>query len=420
MRVRRVFTRSSHPPLAAGFGLAPMNGMVPASSERPEPPTQLQRTLGVLLRVAFVILLLYFFLVAIQMMGGSIKMMGNDASKGLFSGVDNPFAGLAVGILATVLVQSSSTTTATIVALVGSGSLTVEQAVPMIMGANIGTTVTNTLVSIGHIRKSMSFRRAFAAATVHDFFNLLCVVTLLPLEMATGFLAHGAEWLTAQILGPPGHELHAAGVTYKSPIKVAVKAAYNGAQGLLRDFGFEGTSLAIAVLVIGISLTFACLILITKNMRALVSGPLEHALNRSLGKSGLIGILLGILITAAVQSSSITTSLLVPLCAAGILSLENAFPIMLGANIGTTITAMLASLGTDERGGLTIAFVHLLFNLCGVLIFYPFKRVRQLPLRASRFLADKASVNPIWVLGYVAGVFIAMPLMGWWIFGKLQ
>lgn len=398
-----------------------MNGIAPGTLERPEPPTQMQRTLGVLLRVSLVLILLYCFLVAIQMMGGSIKMMGKDASEGLFAGVNNPFAGLAVGILATVLVQSSSTTTATIVALVGSGSLTVDQAVPMIMGANIGTTVTNTLVSIGHIRKSMSFRRAFAAATVHDFFNLLCVIVLLPLEIATGFLAHSAEWLTSLILGAPGAE-HAAsgGVKYDSPIKVAVKTAFKAVQGLLEDFGFEGTSLAVAILVLGIALTFVCLILITKNMRALVSGPLEHALNRSLGRSGLIGILIGILITAAVQSSSITTSLLVPLCAAGILSLENAFPIMLGANIGTTITAMLASLGTDERGGLTIALVHLLFNLCGVLLFYPVKRLRRIPIHAARWLADKASVNPFWVLGYVAGVFIVMPLLGWWAFSELQ
>ncbi|MCA8978409.1 MAG: Na/Pi symporter [Planctomycetes bacterium] len=398
-----------------------MNGIATAPSERPEPPTQLQRTLGVLLRVALVLLLLYFFLVAIQMMGGSIKMMGKDASEGLFAGVNNPFAGLAVGILATVLVQSSSTTTSTIVALVGGGSLTVEQAVPMIMGANIGTTITNTLVSIGHIRKSMSFRRAFAAATVHDFFNLLCVIVLLPLEIAFGFLAHSAEWLTSLILGAPGAESAAhGGVHYDSPIKVAVKTAFKALQGLLQDFGFEGTSLAVAILVIGIALTFTCLILITKNMRTLVSGPLEHALNRSLGKSGLIGIVIGILVTAAVQSSSITTSLLVPLCAAGILSLENAFPIMLGANIGTTITAMLASLGTDERGGLTIALVHLCFNLCGVLLFYPIKRLRRIPIQAARFLANKASENPFWVLGYVAGVFIVMPLLGWWAFGKLQ
>ena len=396
-----------------------MNRIAPPAHELPELPSPYQRSLAAVLRVAFVLLLLYFFLVAIQMMGGSIKMMGKDASEGLFAGVNNPFAGLAVGILATVLVQSSSTTTATIVALVGSGSLTVAQATPMIMGANIGTTVTNTLVSVGHLRKSQAFRRAFAAATVHDFFNLLCVITLLPLEIMTGFLSKSATWVTTAILGPPGQEAAAGGgLSYKSPIKTAVKAAFKGTQGVLEDFGLSGTGLAVTMLVIGIALTFLCLILITKNMRVLVSGPLEKALNRSLGKSGLFGMLIGILITAAVQSSSITTSLLVPLCAAGILSLENAFPIMLGANIGTTITALLASLGTDQRGGLTIALVHLGFNLSGVLLFYPLKRLRRLPIRASRMLAMRASRNTLWVFGYVFGAFVVLPLFGWWLFGQ--
>ena len=397
-----------------------MNGIASAPLQQPEAQSPMQRTVSVMLRVAFVLVLLYLFLVAIQMMGGSIKMMGKDTSQGLFTGVNNPFAGLAVGILATVLVQSSSTTTSTIVALVGGGSLTVTQAVPMIMGANIGTTVTNTLVSLGHMRKSQAFQRAFSAATVHDFFNLLCVATLLPLEIATGFLSKSAEWLTSLMLGPPGTELTVGGgLSYKSPIKVAVKTAFKAVQGVLEDFGLTGNTLAVAILVIGIALTFLCLILITKNMRALISGPLEKALNRSLGRSGLLGMGLGILITAAVQSSSITTSLLVPLCAAGILSLENAFPIMLGANIGTTVTALLASLGTDERGGLTIALVHLGFNLCGVLLFYPVRRLRMIPIRAARSLARRASRNPVWVLGYVVGVFVVMPIAGWWIFGQL-
>ena len=139
------------------------------------------------------VILLYGFLVAIQMMGGAIKLMGKGASEGLFEGNLNPFAGLAVGVLATVLVQSSSTTTATIVSLVGSGALALKSAVPMIMGANIGTTVTNTLVSIGHVRRGQEFQRAFAAATVHDFFNVLCVALILPLELSTGVLSSSPQ-----------------------------------------------------------------------------------------------------------------------------------------------------------------------------------------------------------------------------------
>lgn len=363
-------------------------------------------------RILLVVLLLAGFLVAIKCMGGAFKLMGQETSGALFEGVANPFTALAVGILATVLVQSSSTTTATIVALVGSGELSVEHAVPMIMGANIGTTITNTLVSVGHVRQSASFRRAFAAATVHDFFNLMCVAVLLPLELATGFLSKTALFLTDHLAGGPGAK-------FDSPVNSGVKVAYKGVLGAFESLGLAGTPLAIAVLVFGIAMTFVCLIYITKNMRALIAGRLEQALNRSLGRSGLLGILVGIVVTFSVQSSSITTSLLVPLCAAGILSLENAFPIMLGANIGTTITALLASSATDSSAGLTIALVHAFFNLLGTALVYPFARIRAIPIALAEKLAEAASKNPLYVVGYVVGVFVLLPLAGMWLFNRL-
>jgi sodium-dependent phosphate cotransporter len=390
----------------------------PAAMASPQPPALAQQGSGprfrpeVFLRVLLVLVLLAGFLVAIKCMGGAFKLMGEETSGALFDGVANPFTALAVGILATVLVQSSSTTTSTIVALVGSGELPVEHAVPMIMGANIGTTITNTLVSVGHVRQSASFRRAFAAATVHDFFNLLCVAVLLPVELATGFLARTALFLTDHLAGGPGAK-------FDSPVNSGVKVAYKGILGALESLGLTGTPLAVAVLVLGIAMTFVCLIYITKNMRALIAGRLEEALNRSLGRSGLLGILVGVFVTFSVQSSSITTSLLVPLCAAGILSLENAFPIMLGANIGTTITALLASSATDSSAGLTIALVHALFNLLGTALVYPFARVRQVPIDLARRLALAASRNPLYVVAYVVGVFVVLPLTGMWLFNRL-
>jgi solute carrier family 34 (sodium-dependent phosphate cotransporter) len=362
-------------------------------------------------RILLVLALLFLFLVAIQMLGSSIKLMGSETAGELVRTFDNPFAALAVGVLATVLVQSSSTTTSTIVGLVGSGSATamsVTAAVPMIMGANIGTTVTNTIVSVGHVRKSAEFKRAFAAATVHDFFNLLCVITMLPLEIATGFLAKSATGLTDSLFG-------AGGGSFSSPVKTSVKAVYKWTLGHLEGFGLEDMALAITVLLLGVALTFVCLIFITKNMRVMISGPLERAMNRALGRSGLIGILVGIAVTVAVQSSSITTSLLVPMCAAGILTLPNAFPIMLGANIGTTVTALLASMATDQNG-LTIAIVHLLFNLLGVLIFYPIKSIRMIPIRLAEGLAERSAGNPFWLIAYMLTVFVGVPLVGYWIF----
>ena len=382
-------------------------------SQATTPAPQQSSSLVTVLRWILVLFLLFGFLIAIKLMGSSIKAFGGSAAGNLFTGVENPFAGLSVGVLATVLVQSSSTTTSTIVGLVGAAkavALPLKSAVPMIMGANIGTTITNTIVSIGHIRQGPEFRRAFAAATVHDFFNLMCVALLLPIELATGVLQKSATSLTGVFMSD------SAGGDFKSPIKTVVKSAAGKFKSLLEWFGLEGNALTIGLLILGISLTFLCLIFITKNMRILISGPLERAMNKTLGKSGMAGIMVGILVTMAVQSSSITTSLLVPMCAAGVLTLENAFPIMLGANIGTTVTAILASQAAETSAGLTIALVHLLFNVAGVLIFYPIPAVRQIPLKLARLLARKAQENTLWVVAYVMGMFVILPLLGYLLF----
>ena len=183
-----------------------------------EAETRPSRELPGWLRGLFVLGLLYLFLVGISLLESGIQGLGTDIQERLFDSVSHPLAGVFVGVLATVVVQSSSVTTAVIVGLVGAGVVDVETAVPMIMGANIGTTVTNTLASLTTIRRIDEFRRSFAAATVHDFFNVIAVAVLLPLELATGFLSGAAEWLSERLVG-------AAGTEWKSPIKELVKEA---------------------------------------------------------------------------------------------------------------------------------------------------------------------------------------------------
>ncbi|MHC4954732.1 MAG: Na/Pi symporter [Planctomycetota bacterium] len=358
-----------------------------------------------LLRIAGVIAFLVVFLVGVKLLGSSFKMVGKDTAHSLFEGLKNPFAGLAVGILATVLVQSSSVTTAVVVGLVGDGSLDVTVAVPVIMGANIGTSVTNTLVSIGHITRSAEFKRAFAGATVHDFFNLITVVVLLPIELATGFLQKAATWLTGLLAGT-------SGVTYKSPIKKFIGAIVGELKDFITGMGLEGWWAASVALVVGLACIIIALYVITKTMRSLLAGRLEHALNRALGRSALLGMGVGVLITVAVQSSSITTSLLIPLIGAGVLRLDVAFPITLGANIGTTVTALLAALAADKTAGLTIALVHLLFNITGILMIYPFPALRRIPLRLAEGLGELAVRNRLYVLAYILTMFVFIPLVG--------
>jgi sodium-dependent phosphate cotransporter len=382
----------------------------------PNPDTPNLSRMAVASRLGYVIVLVYGFLISIRLMGSAIKALGSDTAQELFRGVQNPFAGLAVGTLATVLVQSSSTSTSTIVSLVGQSggtALPLKTAIPMVMGANIGTTITNTIVSMGHLRQGNAFRRAFAAATVHDFFNLMLVMVVLPIELATGILEKTATALSGVISNVGGAEYH-------SPVKAAVKAGAKPIEDLLKGTGLQDIPLAIVLVVVALALIVVCLVQITRNMRSLISGSLERALNRVLGRSGLLGIGIGIVMTIAVQSSSITTSLLVPMCAAGVLTLRNAFPIMLGANIGTTVTALLASLATDNENGLTIALVHTLFNVGGVMIIYPIPVLRGIPIRLARLLSVRAQRNIFWVVGYVGFVFILLPLLGYLVFGSLE
>ncbi|HLU31334.1 MAG TPA: Na/Pi symporter [Acidimicrobiia bacterium] len=358
-------------------------------------------------RTVLVMTLLYGFLVGVKALETGINAFGSDVAEGIFDNVTHPVAGLFAGILATVLVQSSSVSTATIVGLVGSGALPLATAVPMVMGANIGTTVTNTLVSLGHVRQGPEFRRAFAGATVHDFFNLLTVSIALPLELATGFLSRSAETIT-ELLGR-GENL--SGVTVESPIKAAVSWPVDVVEGLL-----EGTSSVLhgfLLLAMGLALIFAALSLITKTMRALMAGRIERSMNRMLDKgAGLGAMLLGIIVTILVQSSSITTSILIPMLAAGILTLGNAYPVTLGANLGTTITALLASVAAVAPEALTIAIVHTLFNLFGILLFYPLPAMRQIPIRLAQRTSEAAQRHRTWVVGYVGGLFVALPLIG--------
>ncbi|MDH3259642.1 MAG: Na/Pi symporter [Acidimicrobiia bacterium] len=368
-----------------------------------------RRNIPVRVRVILVLFLLYLFLVGVKALESGIKSFGADFTDSLFAGVSNPIAGLFVGTLATVLVQSSSVTTATIVGLVGAGTLSVPLAVPMIMGANIGTTVTNTLASLGYLRRSSEFRRAFAGATMHDFFNILAVAVLLPLELATKFLSKSAEALAGLL----GRSTNLDFESPNSPIKAAVSAPVKLLEKLFEGLGAGDTLLGILLLVAGLALIFLALAYITRNMKLVVAGRIERSMNVVLAKGGGVAAMaIGLIMTVAVQSSSITTSVLVPMIAAGVLTLANAYPITLGANVGTTVTALLASLATERPEGLVIALVHTLFNISGILVFYPIPQLRRIPVYLAEKLARVAEVRKSLVIVYVVGAFVLVPLLG--------
>ena len=363
-------------------------------------------------RAGLVLVLLYGFLVGVALLEVGIAELGEDFTSGLLDQVANPVSGLFAGLLFTILVQSSSVSTATIVGLVGAGTIPLDLAVPMIMGANIGTTITNTLAALGNIRRPREFQLGFSAALLHDFFKIMAVAILLPLELATGWLVRSSVWLTGHLRGAEVSEVGS------SPIRTAVKLPVEFLTDLVQRTGLVSVVIAIILLALGLGLIFGALGMLTKNMRQLVAGGLEKAMNTVIGKGGgSLGILVGVLVTIAVQSSSITTAILVPLVASGVLTLRNAYPVTLGANIGTTVTALLASLAVLRPEGLTIALVHTLFNLAAIAIIYPIPAIRELPLKASVWMARIATEHRTLVIVYVLGTFVVVPLLGVFLLG---
>mmetsp|Transcript_24018 Transcript_24018/g.32831 ORF Transcript_24018/g.32831 Transcript_24018/m.32831 type:complete len:573 (-) Transcript_24018:152-1870(-) len=428
-----------------------------------------QRIMWTMLRLFIGVFLLYFFLFFLDLMGTSFKVLGSCEAGEMFDGLENPIAGLMVGILATVCIQSSSTSTSIVVSLVGSGNMEVKTAIPVIMGANIGTSVTNTIVSMFYIAQEEDLERAFSGATVHDCFNILSVFVLLPIEIITGVLRHITEALKPdevddgdkwegplkKLVSPLVSQLIIAnkdvmksiskgettcdavydthgnvddGVTYvKGLIKASCISTYANDVGsrcddvgdryteplfydhdasLDEDMAAAGVCLVISV--IGLC---ACMVFLVRLLNYVTKTSTPAMLKKAAYMPGVVAIFVGTGLTILVQSSSVTTSVLTPLVAADIITLEQMLPLTMGANIGTTCTALLASMVSSSADSVQIALCHLLFNIFGILIWYPIPFMRKIPMRAATFLGTCTKELKIFPIIYTLIVFLFIPLI---------
>lgn len=363
-----------------------------------------------ILKILGVAVCLYLFLVGIGGMGYSFKLFGKEFSKKILEATDSAFVGLFIGILATTIVQSSSTTTSVIIGMVAAEAIGVRSAIFMVMGANIGTTVTAKLVSLGHITRKAEFRRAFAASSVHDTFNLITVSLLFPLEYFFRVIEHAATWMGSIFVD-------FTGITKpENYLKKITKPSIEGLADLLDKVPW-------LVLLVSIIITFIMLWAIVKLLQSLVLQKLESFFDTYLFRNTATAFIVGIFLTVAVQSSSITTSLIVPLAGAGVLRLQQIFPFTIGANLGTTITGLLAALAVAGQpdidpklvlAGATVAFAHFLFNASGAIIFLPFKRVREIPVLFAERLAEFCLRNRAIPITIIVLVFYIIPIIITW------
>jgi sodium-dependent phosphate cotransporter len=252
-------------------------------------------------------------------------------------------------------------------------------------------------VALGHIHRKAEFRYAISAATVHDFFNIMVVIILLPLELTTGFLSKTALYLTEvlPIFDSEGESKGFLDRTIK-PASAAIATALGGNAWI--------------VIVMALVLLITSLRGFTMILKSFLIGQSQKIVDKYVFGHPLQSLIWGTLITAGVQSSSVTASLTVPLVASKRATLEKVFPFLIGANVGTTLTALIAALSQNETA-LAIALVHLLFNLCGVLFFFPFKFIRNIPVWLANQLGMLSEKNRLIGVLYVAVVFFLVPIL---------
>ncbi|TKJ31685.1 hypothetical protein CEE39_07075 [bacterium (candidate division B38) B3_B38] len=329
-------------------------------------------------------------------MGISLQLFGSGFAEQLIRTTANPLVGLFIGLLTTSIIQSSSATTSMVVALVAGGGIPIANAIPIVLGANIGTTVTNTLVSLAFITRKEEFRKAFACSIVHDLFNIMAVIIFMLIEINTGYL----QWVSSlmyRLFSEVGL------IKIASPLKLITRPAVN----LLLDATRHTSILSLVVALLILFLSLRSLVSLLKK---LVVRRAERFIHEYLFKNILRGLLLGFVLTAIIQSSSVTLSLIVPLAGAGILTIEQVFPYALGANIGTSVTAIMASLVTGNPAAITIAFVHLTFNVSGTLLFLPFKLLRRIPIYCSNWISEVVTNARRYAIIYIIVIFYVVPI----------
>lgn len=345
---------------------------------------------------AYILLALIIFLFALDLMISSFQQLGKTAAETILLATYNPFTALFIGLLITAIIQSSSATTSMVVALVASGSLSLESAIPIIMGANIGTTITSTIVSLGFIAKRKEFIRAVSAGTYHDFFNILTVSILFPFEYYYGFLSKLSQLIATNFFNEPTttviNNFSLLGSGFTPIIQFLVETISSGFVLALLSFG----------------LLFGSILFFRKVLTDLLGIDSENAIQRFFFKSRIKSFGWGLITTATIRSSTITTSLVVPLVAKKVVSLKDAAPFILGANIGTTITAFIAA-AFNSNSAISIAVAHFLINLFGVSLFLFIPYLREVPLKLSLGLGRLTRKYRLVGFLYILVVFFFIP-----------
>ncbi len=370
--------------------------------EQPRPSKPRWRHVVWGLRFGFTLLL---FLLALEWMSLGFRLFGSGTIDQLISLTGNPFLSLLLGILITAIIQSSSTVTTMVVGLVATSSLPMAAAVPLIMGANLGTSITCLIVALGLITQRKEFGRAIMTASLHGLFNLFTVLILFPIEASTQWLSRLSEGLAGWIYTASESVSSVRGL-----LDISTRPLARWVVDLTASPSFADGN-PYWVLPLGLFSLILALRLLISSFEGVVIGQINARMNQYLFGHPRQAFLTGLVSTALLQSSSVTTSLMVPLSSSASIAQPRVFAFLLGANLGTTFTALLAAILLDASSevGLAIAFFHLLFNCLGCLMLYPIPWIRGILMRLARELGKKSRDNRLVPLAYLILLYFLIP-----------
>ena len=349
-------------------------------------------------RISLSLVVLFLFLVALELITSASRQLGSEFTHGIIRLTANPVVSLFIGLLATAIIQSSSTLTSSLVAMVAANIISLESAVPMVLGANIGTSVTCMMVALGHLGTPKAFRRGFMTASSHVIFNVLSAILFFPLERQWHILSGSSKYLANHLtnwgsIGTGWFVFYDAMVSPVAQLLQSVVAT--------QPIIFLGFSLVLLFMCIYTLAAIFKLIVLDSRRGKWLSSALDNS---------LFSLLAGAGITAAIHSSTVTTSVSVMLAATKKIHPKKLFPFILGANVGTTVTALMAAIGRSEAA-LAIALCHAILNVLGVLIFFPFEFIRNIPIKLAQLSANLCYKNLAFAFGYLIFLFYALPFL---------
>ena len=429
----------------------------------------------IIVKLCFVIVFLYMFLLSLNFLTIGFTLvtpylLSAKETFGFF--LANPFGAFAIGIFFTSILQDCTSTISISVTLVGAGIIKLKNTVPLIIGANIGSCVTNSLMAMTLTSNDQEFKRGFSAATLIDIFNYLTASVILAAEIIFGFMTFLSEKL-ASLMPDDAESLKKINFvsTLVDPflnlfIKLdedQIEAVNNGSNTkqialrccsrpiylqeiqnftnpnqtfflnvtgcvecnywcmpMLKAFGDGGTGLF--WIIISLLFLLGCLFGIVKILSLIIVGPIAHGIRRAINAEfpGKLKFLMQVIlffaslfITIIIQSSNIVVATLVPLCAIGIISLQRVYVMSVGANVGTTITGILSAFTQPTsalKRALQLAFVYVLFNIIGATLWLPIPFMR-FPKKLARKFSNIVIHHKWFIYVYVPCVYFIFPLV---------